>query len=336
MKISHTNHSYLSPSKLNSIASVKALLSPTNTDDDDDQRTSSFTPTDLNKLIIDQSDTLSNHCNDDETNDNLSMSAISYKAISTTTTTTVLPSSPSPPLPPPSATETVPATTPPDTLPTYLLARNDNSLDFLQYNGSMDIDDTLPALSTATPKSPTVFRFSSSIDYSSIDVPTTPRSLTGSFGSNGGGGIVVGGGSGSGSGSGSGVDSSSILSALKPTTPDFLATDISHLNRSQNVDDLLSFTATTNTTATSSTLNSWNEANFELRRKGIIQSSSCDDDDEVDGDAGGARRYGRARRPFLSTVNRFLSLSISPPLARRQDMPVLRGTFVSLYVWYDL
>lgn len=332
MKISHTNHSYLSPSKLNSIASVKALLSPTNTDDDDDQRTSSFTPTDLNKLIIDQSDTLTNHCNDDETNDNLSMSAISYKAA--TTTTTVLPSSPSPPLPsPPPSAATAPATTPPETSPSYLLARNDNSLDFLHYNGSMDIDDTLPALSTATPKSPTAFRFSSSIDYSSIDVPTTPRSA-GSFGSNGGGCIVVGGG-GSG-GSGSGVDSS-ILSALKPTTPDFLATDISHLNRSQNVDDLLSFTATTNTTATSSTLNSWNEANYDLTRKGIIQSSSCEDDDEIDGgDSGGARRYGRARRPFLSTENRFLSLSISPPLARRQDMPVLRGTFVSLYVCHDL
>lgn len=36
------------------------------------------------------------------------------------------------------------------------------------------------------------------------------------------------------------------------------------------------------------------------------------------------------RRPFLSYQNRFLSLSISPPLSRRQDMPVLRGTFVSL------
>lgn len=36
------------------------------------------------------------------------------------------------------------------------------------------------------------------------------------------------------------------------------------------------------------------------------------------------------RRPLLSYQNRFLSLSISPPLTRRQDMPVLRGTFVSL------
>lgn len=36
------------------------------------------------------------------------------------------------------------------------------------------------------------------------------------------------------------------------------------------------------------------------------------------------------RRPPLSHQNRFLSLSISPPLTRRQDMPVLRGTFVSL------
>lgn len=36
------------------------------------------------------------------------------------------------------------------------------------------------------------------------------------------------------------------------------------------------------------------------------------------------------RRPLLSYQNRFLSLSISPPLTRRHDMPVLRGTFVSL------
>lgn len=36
------------------------------------------------------------------------------------------------------------------------------------------------------------------------------------------------------------------------------------------------------------------------------------------------------RRPPLSYQNRYLSLSISPPLTRRQDMPVLRGTFVSL------
>lgn len=313
MKISHTNHSYLSPSKLNSISTVKTLLSPTNTDDDDQQRTSPFTPTDLKsvKLIIDQSDTLTDHCNDDETNDNiLSMSAIEYNA--TTTTTTI----PPPPTPPSSAVAVEAATTPPHTLSAYLLARNDNSLDFLHYNGSMDVDDALPALSTATPKSSTAFRFSSSIDCSSIDVPTTPRSLTGSFGSNGGGCAIIG------SCSGSGVDSS----ILKPTTPDFLATDFLHLNRSQNVDDLLS----TNTTATSSTLNSWNEANYEFTRKGIVHSSSCDDYDDDDGSG---RGNDRARRPFLSTENRFLSLSISPPLSRRQDMPVLRGTFVSLYVY---
>lgn len=308
MKISHTNHSYLSPSKLNSISTVKTLLSPTNTDDNDDHhdqhlRTSSFTPTDLNKLIIDQSDTLTDHCNDDETNDNiLSISAIAYKETTPTATAT--------------------ATTPPDTLPNYLLARNDNSLDFVHYNGSMDIDDALPALSTATPKSLTAFRFSSSIDYS---LPTTPRSLTGSIGSNGGGtGVTVG---------GSGNVGSNILNVLKPTTPDFLAKSFLHSNRSQNVDEVSNFTATTNTTATSSTQNSWNGANCEFTHKKIAHSSSCDDgDDDIDGDG---IRSGRAHRPFLSTGNRFLSLSISPPLTRRQDMPVLRGTFVSLYV-YDL
>lgn len=36
---------------------------------------------------------------------------------------------------------------------------------------------------------------------------------------------------------------------------------------------------------------------------------------------------GIGRGPY---VNRFLSLSISPPLSRRHEMPVLRGSFVSL------
>lgn len=326
MKISHTTHSYLSPTKLNSITTVKIpLLSPANTDDDDDDddrhrhqhhhhrtRTSSFTPTDLNKLIIDHSDTtLIGECNDDETNDNI-LSAIAYKPAAAATTK--LPS-------PESLTS--------DTLRENALVRDDNSLDFIPYNGSMDIDDTLPALSTATPKSSSAaFRFSSSIDYS--DVPTTPRSMTNDDGSCN---ETVGGSSGGGAGNG-------ISSTLKPTTPDFLAKDFTHLNRIQNADDLFSFTATTNTTATSSTLNSWNEANYvnKFTRKEISHSSSCcdddvDDGDDVDGGRGGGGDGGRrTRRPFLSNENRFLSLSISPPLTRRQDMPVLRGTFVSLYV----
>ncbi|XP_031630496.1 SRSF protein kinase 3-like [Contarinia nasturtii] len=108
--------------------------------------------------------------------------------------------------------------------------------------------------------------------------------------------------------------------AIKPTTPDFLTKDFSQLNRIQNIDDILSYntaTYTTATTTTSSTLNdSWNDANSEFARKEIAQSVS--------------RSSGNTRNPLLSAQNRFLSLSISPPLSRRQDMPVLRGTFVSL------
>lgn len=237
MKISHNNHSYLSPSKLNSLATVKtALLSPSNTDD-------SYPTTDLDKLIIDKSpDNVTSDCIDDDTNDNI--------------------------LSPPAYTEYK------SPYRDYLLAANDNSLDYSHYNGSVDTDDAC-----STPKNATPFRFS---DYSS-DAPSTPRST-----------------------------SAMVATALKPTTPDFLTQDFTLLNRIRNADDLLSFTATnTTTTTTSSTLNSWNDANSEFARKEIAHSSS-------------------RRRPLLSTHNQFLSLSISPPLTRRQDMPVLRGTFVSL------
>lgn len=166
----------------------------------------------------------------------------------------------------------------------YLLAANDNSIDYVdELNGSIDTDDALsftPKITAAT------FRFS---DYTldALDASsTTIRSTT----------------------------TPSI--AVTPKTPDFLTKDFSPLNRIQNIDDLLSFTVTTNTTATnttSSTLNSWNDANSEFVRKEIAHSTSA-----------------RTRNPLLSAQNRFLSLSISPPLSRRQDMPVLRGTFVSL------
>lgn len=230
---------------MNSLATVKTLLSPsTNTDD------TYTTATDLvDKLIIDKStDTLSN-CNDDETNDNiLSMPTYTeYKS----------------------------------PYRDYLLAANDNSIDYVeQLNGSIDTDDTLsltPNITAAT------FRFN---DYTLDASSTTIRSIT----------------------------TPSI--AVTPKTPDFLTKDFSPLNRIQNIDDLLSFTVTTNTTATnttSSTLNSWNDANSEFVRKEIAHSTSAS-----------------TRKPLLSAQNRFLSLSISPPLSRRQDMPVLRGTFVSL------
>lgn len=81
-----------------------------------------------------------------------------------------------------------------------------------------------------------------------------------------------------------------------------------------HVDDLLNLTAT-NTTTTSSTLESWNDdTNCEFARKEIAQTEFAH----------------ATRKRLFQTQNRFLSLSISPPLSRRQDMPVLRGTFVSL------
>lgn len=247
MKISHNNHSYLSPSKLNSLATVTTLLSPSNTDD-------TYTPTDLDKLIIDKSEALTDNSIEDETNDNIVSSSPSPSPHAEFKTTTTSSSS----------------------YREYALTANDNSFDYIHYNGSMDADDAL-----STPKIPTTpLRFS---DYSG-DAPSTPRSFTASIGP-----------------------------TQKPTTPDLLTKDFTQLHRIQNVDVLLSFSGTTNTTTTSSTLNSWNEANNEFTRKEIAQSVST-------------------RRPFLSTQNRFLSLSISPPLSRRQDMPVLRGTFVSLYV----
>lgn len=77
--------------------------------------------------------------------------------------------------------------------------------------------------------------------------------------------------------------------------------------RPPNADDVLSMLTTT-----PSTLNSWNDSNHESSGRTIATTSH--------------------RNPLLSVHNRFLSLSISPPLSRRQNMPILRGAFVSLYV----
>lgn len=244
MKISHNNHSYLSPSKLSSLGSVKTLLSPTNLDD-------TYPTTDLDKLIIDKSDSLTSTCNEDETNDNI----LSSPAYNTSDCKSPYQD--------------------------FSLTPYDNSLSYLHYNGLNDAaDDPLK-----TPKSATSFRFSG--DYSG-DAPSTPRSTI--------------------------ATACSIATIPKPTTPDYSMKDFKQLNRIPNVDDLLSYTATITTTTTSSTLNSWNEANSEFARKEIVQSATSTS----------------TRKPLLSTQNRFLSLSISPPLSRRQDMPVLRGTFVSL------
>ncbi|XP_055313479.1 SRSF protein kinase 3-like isoform X2 [Sitodiplosis mosellana] len=253
MKISHNNHSYLSPSKLNSLATVKTTLLSAASNTDDTYTTT--TTTDLvDKLIIDKSNvndnlTSSVNCIDDETNDNI---------LSTMPTYTEYKSP----------------------YRDYLLGVNDNSIDYVdQLNGSSgDTDDAL----SLTPKTVAPFRFS---DYTLDASSTTIRSTT-------------------------------TASIATPKTPDYLTTDFSPLNRCiQNIDDLLSFTAThttTATTTTSSTLNSWNDANSEFARKELAHTACS------------------TRKPLLSAQNRFLSLSISPPLSRRQDMPVLRGTFVSL------
>lgn len=114
-----------------------------------------------------------------------------------------------------------------------------------------------------------------------------------------------------------------------------------HSYRATNADEGLSMHTTT-----PSTLNSWNDTNAgssgQTTATGCLSSSSSS-----------ANRNGplpkasltctptpatvpiepdRTRNPLLSVQNRFLSLSISPPLSRRQKLPVLRGTFVSLYV----
>lgn len=114
-----------------------------------------------------------------------------------------------------------------------------------------------------------------------------------------------------------------------------------HSYRAANADEVLSMHTTT-----PSTLNSWNDTNAgssgQTTATGCLSSSSSS-----------ANRNGpvakasstctptpatvpiepdRTRNPLLSVQNRFLSLSISPPLSRRQKLPVLRGTFVSLYV----
>lgn len=90
-----------------------------------------------------------------------------------------------------------------------------------------------------------------------------------------------------------------------------LISDSSPLNRIQNLDDLLlTQQAATASTSTTSATSSWTGG--------------------TNNDYAHETSSSHTRRPFLSTQNRFLSLSISPPLSRRQTMPVLRGTFVSL------
>lgn len=68
-----------------------------------------------------------------------------------------------------------------------------------------------------------------------------------------------------------------------------------------------------------STPNQYNNRNDFSKRKWNEQTTSSFDMQTYSS--------GLGRGPY---VNRYLSLSISPPLSRRQEMPVLRGSFVSL------
>lgn len=112
------------------------------------------------------------------------------------------------------------------------------------------------------------------------------------------------------------VNASSVAYDLLPIPPTQLQNDRIALvgelhtnNAAQppNTDEVLSMLTTT-----PSTLNSWNDSNQGSSGHTIATTSH--------------------RNPLLSVNNRFLSLSISPPLSRRQNMPILRGAFVSLYV----
>lgn len=112
-----------------------------------------------------------------------------------------------------------------------------------------------------------------------------------------------------------------------------------HAYRATNADDVLSMHTTT-----PSTLNSWNDSN--AASSGQTTATGC-----LSSPSSSANRNGslfkvaetrppvptvlpinadRTRNPLLSVQNRFLSLSISPPLSRRQRLPILRGVFVSL------
>lgn len=252
MKISHNNHSYLSPSKLNSLTtlpvSVKALvLSPSNTDNN------TYTAADLDELIISNSNTLSKY-HDDERNDNNSM------LLSTTTDNiTAAPQY------------------------TRYSAINDN-----KFNKTITTDDSFNyfecnGLSGTNELSPLS---DSSNHLKLIDATLATK-----------------------------VSSPSIAIDSRDYS---IISDLSPLNRIQNSDDLLLTQPATTSTSTTSGTSSWTGGtNNEYARNDIANETN-------------SSTINTTRRPFLSTQNRFLSLSISPPLIRRQTMPVLRGTFVSL------
>lgn len=105
-------------------------------------------------------------------------------------------------------------------------------------------------------------------------------------------------------------------SATKISSPS-VAIDSRDYSLISSDDLLLTQQATTSTSTTSGTSSWTGGTNNDYARNDIANETNTS-------------TVNTTRRPFLSTQNRFLSLSISPPLSRRQTMPVLRGTFVSL------
>lgn len=250
MKISHNNHSYLSPSKLNGLTtlpvSVKTLHSPPNTDNN-----STYTAADLDELIVSNSNTLSKY-HDDERNDN-NLSLLSSTTNNTTTTSKY-------------------------TRYSALIDNKfnktittDDSFNYFECNGLSGTNDISPSFDSNHLKL--------------IDTTLTTK-----------------------------LSSPSV--AIDSRDYSLIISDLSPLNRIQNLDDLLlTQQAATASTSTTSATSSWTGGtNNDYARNDVAHETSS----------------SHTRRPFLSTQNRFLSLSISPPLSRRQTMPVLRGTFVSL------
>lgn len=258
MKISHNNHTYLSPSKLNSLTtlpvSVKTLLSPPTTDN-------TYTAADLDELIVSNSNTLSKYY-DDERNENAvpTPKYTRYTALTSNQFNKAITSE-----------------------------DDDETLNYLDYNGCATTD---PLLITIDPDHS---KLSNTVDFNDTTATKTSSSPS----------IAI-----------ESITIESSASIVKSISREFSINDYSPLNRLPNTDDLLltpQKTATTTTTSTASgTLNSRNGTNSDFARKELAQNVNS------------------TRKPLLSTQNRFLSLSISPPLSRRQDMPVLRGTFVSL------
>lgn len=307
MKISHNNHSYLSPSKLNSITSlpvsVKTLLSPS----PPNATENTYTAADLNELIVSNSNTLSKY-HDDERNDN----SVSRKNGDTNVIISPPPSSSPPPsIPTPTPTRYTSSALTDNRFNKTIVTDLEDYADepVPEFNeltiNAIDHDQSLSPSDPDTSTTTTTTTTATNNHLKLNDFTETPSTLN-----------VIPTKASSPSIAielfqlSASPPASATTSIVKSTSRELSISDYSPLNRNQNADDLLLTIA--NTPTTSGTLNSWTGTNNEFARKESTQTSTS------------------TRKPLLSTQNRFLSLSISPPLSRRQDMPVLRGTFVSL------